>query len=69
MNLLRNGLLRNCLKRGSCVLTRYSSTHEKSYPTDLSDAERSCLEGHLPTPQNNGRPRVRSLREILKAIC
>jgi putative transposase len=40
----------------------------KPYPTDLSDAEWSCLEGHLPTPQNYGRPRVHSLREILNAI-
>src|SRR5215208_4416722 len=40
----------------------------KSYPTDLSDAEWSCIEGHLPTPQNDGRPRVHSLRELLHAI-
>jgi len=39
----------------------------KPYPTDLSDAEWSWLEGHLPAPQNDGRPRVHSLREILNA--
>jgi putative transposase len=40
----------------------------KPYPTDLSDAEWSCLEEHLPAPQNYGRPRVHSWREILNAI-
>ncbi len=40
----------------------------KPYPTDLSDAEWSCLEGHLPDPQNYGRPRIHSFREILNAI-
>jgi putative transposase len=38
------------------------------YPTDLSDAEWSCIEPHLPTPQAPGRPREHSLREILNAI-
>ena len=36
--------------------------------TDLSDAEWECIEGLLPTPQNEGRPRLHSLREILNAI-
>jgi putative transposase len=40
----------------------------KPYPTDLSDAEWSYIEPHLPTPQAPGRPRVHSLREILNAI-
>jgi putative transposase len=40
----------------------------KPYLTDLSDAEWAYLEGHLPTPEHNGRPRVHSLREILNAI-
>jgi putative transposase len=40
----------------------------KPYPTDLADAEWSCLEEHLPAPQNYGRPRVPSWREILNAI-
>src|SRR5215217_400921 len=40
----------------------------KPYSTDLSDAEGLCLEGHLPTPENDGRPRVHSLREVLNAI-
>jgi len=40
----------------------------KPYSTDLSDAEWSCLEGHLPAPENEGRPRIYSLREILNAI-
>ena len=38
------------------------------YSTDLSDAEWACLEEHLPSPENDGRPRVHSLREILNAI-
>jgi putative transposase len=40
----------------------------KAYQTDLSDAEWSCLEGHLPVPKANGRPRLYPLREILDAI-
>jgi putative transposase len=40
----------------------------KTYPTDLSDAEWSCIEPHLPTPRAAGRPRRHSLREILDAI-
>jgi putative transposase len=40
----------------------------RAYLTDLSDAEWECIEGHLPTPENQGRPRLHSLREILNAI-
>src|ERR687884_122474 len=40
----------------------------KPYPTDLSDAEWSCIEPHIPTPTASGRPRVHPLREILNAI-
>ena len=40
----------------------------KAYQTDLSDAEWSRLEPHLPTPKASGRPRVYALREILDAI-
>jgi putative transposase len=40
----------------------------KAYQTDLSDAEWSCLEPHLPAPKANGRPRLHHLREILDAI-
>jgi putative transposase len=40
----------------------------RAYLTDLSDAEWECIEGLLPTPQNEGRPRLHSLREILNAI-
>src|SRR5215212_9366627 len=40
----------------------------RAYLTDLSDAEWECIEGHLPTPENEGRPRLHSLREILNAI-
>jgi putative transposase len=38
------------------------------YSTDLSDAEWACLQAHLPSPENEGRPRLHSLREILDAI-
>lgn len=40
----------------------------KAYQSDLSDAEWSCLESHLPAVKANGRPRLHSLREILDAI-
>ena len=40
----------------------------RAYQSDLSDAEWSCLEAHLPVPEANGRPRLHSLREILDAI-
>jgi len=40
----------------------------RAYQTDLSDAEWSCIEPHLPTPKAPGRPRVHPLREILDAI-
>ena len=40
----------------------------KAYQTDLSDAEWSCLEAHLPTPKATGRPRMHTTREILNAI-
>ena len=40
----------------------------KAYQTDLSDAEWSCLEPHLPAPEANGRPRLHSPRKILDAI-
>ena len=40
----------------------------RPYLTDLSDAEWECIKGLLPTPENEGRPRLHSLREILDAI-
>src|ERR687894_67795 len=41
---------------------------EKSYATDLSDAEWECLQPHVPRPNKRGRPRVHTTREILDAI-
>ncbi len=38
------------------------------YPTDLSDAEWSCLAPHLPSPKTGGRPRIHSPRALLDAI-
>src|SRR5215208_1427170 len=40
----------------------------KAYQTDLSDAEWSCLESHLPAPKATGRPKMHTTREILDAI-
>jgi putative transposase len=40
----------------------------RAYQSDLSDAEWSCLELHLPAPKSYGRPRLHSPREILDAI-
>jgi hypothetical protein len=40
----------------------------KPYPTDLSDAEWTYIEPHLPAPKGYGRPRTHSLREILNAV-
>ena len=40
----------------------------RAYQTDLSDAEWSCIEPHLPTPKAPGRPRLHTLREVLDAI-
>jgi putative transposase len=40
----------------------------RRYPTDLSDAEWTLLEPHLPVPKRRGRPRLHSPREILNAV-
>lgn len=40
----------------------------KAYQTDLSDAEWSCLEAHLPISEATGRPRLHTPREILDAV-
>jgi putative transposase len=40
----------------------------KPYPTDLSDAEWTYIEPHLPAPKGHGRPRTHNLREILNAV-
>jgi putative transposase len=40
----------------------------RSYSTDLSDAEWECLEPHVPPPNKRGRPRVHTTREILDAV-
>ncbi len=39
-----------------------------TYPTDLSDAEWSCLNSVLPPPKTGGRPKTHSPRAILDAI-
>jgi putative transposase len=40
----------------------------RAYQSDLSDAEWSYIEPHLPTSAAPGRPRVHTLREIVDAI-
>jgi putative transposase len=53
------------------VVGRYFATPagmRKSYPTDVSDAEWSCIAPHMPAPKGLGRPRTHYLREILNAI-
>jgi transposase len=40
----------------------------RAYQSDLSDAEWSCLQPHLPIPKATGRPKLHSTREILNAI-
>jgi putative transposase len=41
---------------------------KRSYSTDLSDEEWEYLEPHVPTPNNRGRPKTHSTREILNAV-
>ena len=41
---------------------------ERSYSTDLSDAEWECLKLRVQAPNKRGRPRTHSTREILNAI-
>jgi putative transposase len=38
------------------------------YPSDLSDAEWTCVQRHLPPLSTRGRPRTHPLRRILDAI-
>ena len=40
----------------------------KTYSTDLSDSEWSCLRSYLPNPKPQGRSRTHSLRNVLDAI-
>lgn len=40
----------------------------QAYGTDLSDAEWTIVALYLPTPTDNGRPRVHSYRDLLNAI-
>ena len=56
------------MKSGPRRVFRYSSMHEKTYPTDLSDAEWTYIEPYLPAPKGYGRPRTHDLREILNAV-
>lgn len=41
---------------------------EKTYPTDLSDAEWWYLEPHARPPNKRGRPRAHAAREVLDAV-
>src|SRR5215216_1609319 len=55
---VRKGILRQRLGRVPSM--------RRAYQTDLSDAEWSYLEPHIPTPKAPGRPRVRPLRERVR---
>jgi transposase len=57
---VRKGVLRGWLGKVPSM--------RRAYQTDLSDAEWSCIEAHLPVPKALGRPRLHTLREILDAI-
>ena len=57
---VRKGVLREWLGRVPSM--------RRAYQTDLSDAEWSYIEPHLPVPKAPGRPRLHTLREILDAI-
>ena len=50
------------------LLGTLPSMMRKAYQTDLSDAEWSFLEPHLPVPNATGRPKMHTTREILNAI-
>ena len=41
---------------------------KRSYSTDLTNAEWECLKLYVPPPNNRGRPKIHSTREILNAI-
>src|SRR5215210_4126830 len=41
---------------------------ERSYPTDLSDAEWECLKLRVQAPNKRGRPKTHCTREVLNAI-
>ena len=47
---------------------RQHSREGLRYETDVTDAEWALIEPHLPKPHRRGRPRERSLREVLNAI-
>ena len=40
----------------------------KSYQTDLSDAEWTCLENHLPALKATRHPKIHNTREIPDAV-
>ncbi len=41
---------------------------KRSYSTDLTDAERQCLDPLVPAPSKRGRPRIHGTRVILNDI-
>jgi putative transposase len=41
---------------------------KRSYPTNLTNTEWKTLEPHVPAPNNRGRPKAHTTREILNAI-
>ena len=47
---------------------RHHSRQTPRYASDLTDAEWRLIEPYLPPPKRRGRPRVHSMREIVKGI-
>jgi transposase len=47
---------------------RHHSRQTPRYASDLTDAEWRLIEPHLPPPKRCGRPRARSMREIVNGI-
>src|ERR687885_178753 len=43
-------------------------SNRELYPTEMTDAEWTSLELHVPPPRPGGRPRVHPVREIMNAI-
>jgi transposase len=46
----------------------YAPEHERSYSTDLTDAEWGCWSPMFRAPSKRGRPKTHSTREILTAV-
>jgi putative transposase len=64
----QNFPFRNCLINGERRGRWLTLRPMRIYPTDLSDAQFSHIEPHLPAANQRGRPRIHGPREILNAV-